>query len=253
METVKLSVQPQIMELMAILEENGLHQQKDEVQSLVGYMEGMEDKLSEMMSEIKELRGDIGQLHDKTIQAKCAQLVYKVESKIGQTKDMVLTAKNNLIASAGNAVKTFREKGRAAFVQAMDAMHIPAALSHMKSGFAHAAQSMQQSAGQLDTIRAELHEVGAHTKNAGRVLLGKSAKPIEKLEDDKGVLAKLRGFLEFCGRSFSNMEQGVDRMAAKLGDKQAEVKKQSVKSKLKQLKTEHSEKTKAPADKELAR
>ena len=50
METAKLSIQPQIIDLYAVLEQNGLFKQKEEVKSLVGYIEGMEEKLGQMMS-----------------------------------------------------------------------------------------------------------------------------------------------------------------------------------------------------------
>ena len=92
-------------------------------------------------------------------------------------------------------MKAFKEKGKSALVQAVEGMRIPAALSKIKSGFSHAAQSMRQYAGQIDVIRGELHEVGGHMKNAGRAFLGRPAKQNGILEANKGVLAKLRGVL----------------------------------------------------------
>ena len=158
------------------------------------------------------------------------------------------------IQSAENAVKAFKEKGKSALIHVVEAMRIPVALSKIKDGFSHAAQSMRQSAGQLDVIRGELHEVGGHMKNAGRVILGKPAKQTGTLEADKGALAKLRSFLESCGKAFSNMERSADRLMEKMQrTKEPEEKKPSVKSELRQLKTEHSEKSKAPVVKEQAR
>lgn len=45
---------PQIIDLISVLEQNGLQKQKEEVQALVGYIDGMEEKLSQMMDEMKE-------------------------------------------------------------------------------------------------------------------------------------------------------------------------------------------------------
>ena len=42
--------------LISVLEQNGLQKQKEEVQALVGYIDGMEEKLSQMMDEMKEMR-----------------------------------------------------------------------------------------------------------------------------------------------------------------------------------------------------
>lgn len=254
METAKLSVHPQILDLYAVLEQNGLLKQKEEVKSLVGYIEGMEEKIGQMMGEIQDMHTQVSRLHDQTLRAQCSQLVVKAGDKIQQAKTMVSVTKMKLIDSAGSAVKTFKEKGRSALVQAVEAMRIPVALSRLKNGFSHTAEAMRQGAGRLDTIRGELHEMGGHMENAGRALLGKGPKQAEKLKADKGVLAKLRGFLESSGKAFSDMERGADSLMSKIQNSKApEGKKQSVKSELRQLKTGHTEHPKAPLQKEQAR
>ena len=253
-QAISLNVHPKIRDLYEVLEKNGLHKQKEDVQSLVGYIESMEYNLSVMMNEIQEMHTEVNRLHDKGIRAQCAKIVAKAEDKIQQVGTMVSVTKGKLVESASNAVKAFKEKGKSALIQAVEGMRIPTALSKIKDGFSHAAQSMRQSAGQLDVIRGELHEVGGHMKNAGRAILGKPAKQADKLEADKGALAKLRGFLESCGKAFSNMERGADRLMEKMQrSKEPEEQKQSVKSELRQLKTEHSERSKAPVSKEQAR
>ena len=73
---------PQIIDLISVLEQNGLQKQKEEVQALVGYIDGMEEKLSQMMDEMKEMRLEVGKLHDKGIHARCSQLVDTVEGKV---------------------------------------------------------------------------------------------------------------------------------------------------------------------------
>lgn len=163
-QSISLNVHPQILDLYEVLEKNGLHKQKEDVQSLVGYIESMEYNLSVMMNEIQEMHAEVNLLHDKGIRAKCAKIVTKAEDKILQVGTMVSVAKGKVVESAGAAVKAFKEKGKSALVQAVESMRIPAALSKIKSGFSHAAQSMRQYAGQIDVIRGELHEVGGHMK-----------------------------------------------------------------------------------------
>ena len=91
----------------------------------------MEEKLSQMMDEMKEMRLEVGKLHDKGIRARCSQLLGAAEGKIHQVKSMVSTAKENLISSAKQMVQTFREKGRSALCRAAQALHIPSVLSRM--------------------------------------------------------------------------------------------------------------------------
>ncbi len=253
-QTISLNVHPQILDLYEVLEKTGLHKQKEDVQSLVGYVESMEYNLSVMMNEIQEMHAEVKRLHDRGIRNQCGKIISKAEDKIHQAKTMVSVIKVRLIDAAGNAVKTCKEKGKSALIRAVEAMRVSTALSKIKSGFSHISQSMRQSAGQIDVIRGELHEVGGHMKNAGRALLGRSAKQAGNLEADKGMLAKLRDFLESCGDTFSKMERSADRLIDKIQQNEKQAKqKQSVKSDLRQLKTQRHEKSKAPVLKEQAR
>lgn len=252
-QAISLSVHPQILDLMEVLEQNDLAKQKEEVQSLVGYIENMEYNLSVMTAEIQEMHKEVSRLHDKGIRAKCTQILSKAEVKIGQIKAMVSTTKNRMMEAAGNAVKTYKEKGKSALIQAVNAMRIPAVLSAMKKGFSYTAQSMQQSARQLDTVREELHEVGSHMKNAGRIMIGRPTRQTKALEADKGVLAKLRGFLESCGKAFDRMERGADNLLSKTRCDKSTEEKPSVKLELRQMKSAKSEKSKAPMQHETVR
>ena len=226
--TYTLGEHPQIIELLSVLEKNNLQRQKEEVQALVGYIDGMEDKLAQMMEEMKEIRLEVGKLHDKGIRAKCAQLVTAAEGKIQQVKAMVSTAKANLISSAGRMVQTFQEKGRSALRHAVQALRIPAVLSRMEHGFSHAGKAMEQCAGKLDVFREELHQAGIHMKSAGR--------------------AKLRGLFLSCGKTFSGMERGAARLAEKAGSE-----KSSVKLELRELKAAPDAPHRQAASKEQAR
>lgn len=246
--TYTLGELPQIRELLSVLEQNNLQQQKEEVQALVGYIDSMEDKLSQMMNEMKEMRLEMGKLHDKGIRAQCAQLVTAAEGKIQQVKGMVSVTKANLVSSAGRMVQTFQEKGRAALRHAVQALRIPSVLSRMEHGFSHASQAMEQCAGKLDVIREELHQAGSHMKSAGRTLAGKDAQQVKELEDDKGALAKLRNLFTSCGKTFSHMERSAGQLAEKAGSE-----KSSVKSELRGLRLSQAEKRRQTVNKEQAR
>lgn len=239
---------PQIIELLSVLEQNNLQKQKEEVQALVGYIDGMEDKLSQMMEAMKEMRLEVEKLHDKGIRARCTQLVTAAEGKIHQAKAMVSTFKSNLVSNAGRMVQTFKEKGRAALRHTVQAMRIPYVLSRMEHGFSHAGRAMEQCAGKLDVIREELHQAGSHIKSAGCTFAGKEVTPAQELEADKGVLAKLRNLLSACGKSFSGMERSAARLAEKAGGGKA-----SVKTDLLELKSAQAGQHRQAADKEQAR
>ena len=239
---------PQIIDLISVLEQSGLQKQKEEVQALVGYIDGMEEKLSQMMDEMKEMRLEVGKLHDKGIRARCSQLADTVEGKVRQTKVMVSTAKENLISSAKQMVQTFREKGRSALCRAAQALHIPSVLSRMGRGFAHAGKGMEQCSVRLDAMREELHQAGGHIKNTGLALAGKEPQESKDLSADKGVLAKLRVMFLLCGKACSDMDHDISRAVERLSGGRS-----SVKTELQGLKSAQAGQRRQAASKEQAR
>ena len=239
---------PQIIELLSVLEQNSLSKQKEEVQALVGYIDGMEEKLAQMMEEMKAMRLEVEKLHDKGIRARCAQLVGTAEGKIRQGKAMLSTARTNFVSAAGRMLGTFQEKGRAALRHAVQALRIPAVLSRMERGFSHASQAMEQCAGKLDMIREELHQAGGHIKNAGLALAGKEPQESKELSADKGVLAKLRGFVLSCGKAFSEMERDTALTVERIYGGRS-----SVKTELQGLKAAQAGQRRQAASKEQAR
>ena len=175
---------PQIIELLSVLEQHSLSKQKEEVQALVGYIDGMEEKLAQMMDEMKAMRLEVEKLHNKGIRTQCAQLVGTAEEKIRQGKAMLSTARTNFVSAAGRMLGTFQEKGRAALRHAVQALRIPAVLSRMERGFSHASQAMEQCAGKLD--------VRQKNRVRNRIL---ETMPWEKAEIEFRVVPELVGGL----------------------------------------------------------
>ena len=234
--TMKLSDIPEIKELLKVLEENGLLKEQNDVKTLVSYIEDMETKLFDMSAELKEMHGEVGKIRDSTLRARCTQLITAASEKIQQASQMVVSCKNNLVKSAKDALRAFKEKGKDALIIAVNAMKIPSALDMLKNGFHRAAESLGKSDSNLETIRNELHDVGTHLKNAGRALIGKPIKENEELKADKGILAKLQIFLQKTAEKFSGMEHSAEEKAKSLRNSYEERK--SVKSDLKRLKAE---------------
>ena len=121
---------PQIIELLSVLEQHSLSKQKEEVQALVGYIDGMEEKLAQMMDEMKAMRLEVEKLHNKGIRTQCAQLVGTAEEKNPPGERPCFPRPGQTSSpAAGRMLGTFQEKGRAALRHAVQALRIPAVLS----------------------------------------------------------------------------------------------------------------------------
>ena len=177
----QLKEHPQIVELLDTLDKNGLMKEKNEVQSLVSYIGGMEETLTGMLGELQDMRREI-----------------------------------NLIQSAGNAVRAFREKGRDALAESVRAMKIPEALDKLSSMFGKLSKDMAQDTRKLSAMQTELQGAKGHLKNMGLLFMGKAAKEAEHSKSDKGVLSRLSRLFEKAQKGFASLEQKAMDTADKL-------------------------------------
>lgn len=209
-----LKDQPEIVDLLQVLMENGLKKEQREVESLVTYLDSMEEQFGQVFLELQEVRKQLAQIQDSGAKASVQRLVKQ-------------------------AGEVFREKGVDALRKTVAAMKIPSALAKLEKGLHGAREHMNRHAEQMAVLGSELHVAGSHARNIGRILVGKAAREVEPQTPDGGFTAKIRkSFLAMSGR-FSSMEQTTIHVKKRLEQfvKKEEMK-PSVKGELKKLKEE---------------
>lgn len=95
-----------------------------------------------MLGELQDMRKEINLIHNSTLRSKCQNLVQKTEDKVRQGFSVVKKMKDNLIQSAGNAMKAFREKGKDTLAESVRSMRIPEALDKLSSMFGRLSKDM---------------------------------------------------------------------------------------------------------------
>lgn len=220
----KLKNNPQIAELLNILEKNGLEKEKNDVLSLAEYIDSMENKLSSMLSELTEMRGEVKQIHDGTLRAKCTHMIEKTIEKVKLAANTVKNAKEKFVSNVGRAIREFKEKGKESLSKAIEFMKIPQTIKGLQECFASISRSMNRNAERTETFRSELGEAGVHMKKAGRILLGLSSKETKRKDKDKGILAKIRNGFKKMSERFSEMEKSANKLSDKLQNSKSSVK-----------------------------
>lgn len=228
-----LNEHPQIAELIETLDKNGMQKEKNEVQSLVDYIGDMEQTLTVMLSELQNMRQEIGLIHNSSLRAKCQNLVQKTDDKIRQGFAACKKMKDNLIRSATDAMRTFREKGKDALAVSVKAMKIPEAFDKMAGIFHKLSGDLKQNSRRLEATQAELHSARGHLKNTGLLLIGRALREVDYDITDKGVFAKLSRLTAKLGKGFASLEQKAKDTADKLRVSRI---KDSVKTELQNLK-----------------
>lgn len=235
--TARLMDQPGILELISVLQNNGMEKEKQKVQMLVDYLENRENQFEMVLKEMKEIRGQLNAIQDKGVRAAVLRIADKVETKVTEAKAQIVAAKNQFVESAAHAVSAFKEHGISAFKKALFAIRIPEALGHIQNGLHSCVESTRQGALKVTEISRELHEAGAHARNAGRALAGKAPREPAAHQSDKGILARFQMLLVGAGAMFSRMEKSTEKALEKLKEK-----KPSVKDDLKLIRLEQGEK-----------
>lgn len=206
-----LAEQQDIKRLLEVLLENNMQQEHGQVEGLVTYLDNMENQFDQMLSELKEMKEELHQIKDRGIRKTAFEIMDKVESKVQEMGQKITMLKTRFIHSAKQAVMDFQEKGKSALKQAVTAMKIPSALSYLKNHFKQTAEGMSKEVAKIELLSQELHSVKEHTKNIGRVVMGKSRKEPEAMNPDKGILAKWNKVLLSCSNRFAVMEKSTNR------------------------------------------
>ena len=219
METARQTVlmeQPEIVELFRVLEGNGLTKEQKEVESLVKYLDGMEVQFGQVLEELRDVKEQLSQIQDGGVKASVLRIAEQAQGKVQEVGGQLNTVRKNLIQSAGNALQTYKEKGKDALRKAVSSMKIPSALARIQEGIHGAVENMNRQADRMKVLNGELHAAGGHLKNAGRIFLGKEQKKVEPQATDKGITAKIRkSFLTISGR-LSSMEKTTENLRRRL-------------------------------------
>lgn len=189
---IALREQPEIRKLFEVLEGSGLNKERQEVEILVEYLEGMESQFGQVFEELKEVRGQLEQIQDRGIKATAARLLENAGGKVQEIGGQISLVRTNLIHSAKNAVQDFKEKGVDALRKAVSAMRIPAALSLLREGLHGGVESMDRTAAKIGIVGGELNKAAQHTKNAGRALIGRRTREVAEPKGEKASFVKSR-------------------------------------------------------------
>ena len=247
--TVDLKEQPDIKELIYILESNGLKREQGEVESLVGCLESIGNQFTQMLGELQAVRGELVNMQNKGIRSTISRALESAGDKTQEIRGKIFEIRKNLVFSAKNAVEVFKEKGVDALRKAVSAMKIPQVLSAIKNMLHKGRERMNEKAEKTQILAQEIYKAKEHRKNIGRIITGKQViEPTEQA--DRGILAKVQTTFLSCGKVYAGMEQKTEKALNCVEQfcRGAE-KKSSVKADLRMLKNKKSEQRSVPMTK----
>ena len=252
MTQIKLAEQPNIMALLQTLEDNRLNKEKQEVEALVNCLDSMEEQYGKILGEMQGIREELGKMGESQIKIQLSDITGHAEQKVQEFGEQLKRMKENLVKSAKSIVEQCKGKGATILKKVVSGMKIPQGISKLENALSKAQSSVEQQAIKAGAIRQELQSIGGHTKNVGKMLIGKETKEIPV---DTASVGKVEKLLLRVVKRLEKMEQSAEKTRGKLEQFVTGKQKSSVKMELNQLKKQRTEtgKTLALPDKSMER
>lgn len=213
---VPLGEQPHLKEKFAMMEENRMDAQAQNLEDFLQYFNQMEKYFEDMQDELLYLRGQLDELNDKTLKAKIDNFVKASGDRAHAAKVWLGALRNEVSEGIKQAVGHVKYYGEQALYTFIDKSKAGRALSVIHEHLEHSAKNLEDGARTMGDIGMELSAAKGHRKNAKNLLMGKDAADVFEYDYDKGIVAKIRQDIEFCGKIVKSMAEHTENMQKSL-------------------------------------
>ena len=213
---LQLNEQPEIRELLPVLKGNGVEKECLEVEAVVSYLVSMENRFEQVMNELKEIKGHIPQVQNKSIKDKASEIVGASEKWVGEVRNKLQETKETIKGRVKDTLAEFRESGIQALQKAVTLLKIPEILQGLEKIFHRGIESADRSAEKIFAVRNELNAIGVHARNLGGIFMGKEVRQDNFAAPDRGILFKIESAYRSISKVFSTMEQKTAQIRKRL-------------------------------------
>lgn len=237
--------EPVVQEYMKMLLNNDMQKEYHDMKELLDYISQMDSHIESMTNEIRELKDTIEQLKNPETKSQLSKICEKVETTIVNCQKKLEHIKTGLVDSMKKSLEDFKQKGKGAVIKVVDVAHVREGLSSLHQSLSFSKGAVLSLSWKIDDITKELSSARTAIKNAGRILLGKSA--IDK--EDKTQLNFMQKSITKIISTIDKMDHKTEKCITKINT----FTKASVKKEIKQLKENSKSKDHQIKEKEQSR
>ena len=213
---VPLKEQENLKELFRLLEQNGMEQEKKQVVQMAEYIDTMEEKMGEVLSELKSMREQLSGIENKGIRAKAEKVVEAVSDKLDEAKGALENLKRAFIGKADQALQAGKTKGREALAGIIQTIHLPRMTFRVQHLLKQAIRTADQGIEKLGNMADEIHAAKQHLGNAGRALTGKKIKKVNNRDPERGVIYETQRLMFQSMISMERMERRTGKLLERM-------------------------------------
>lgn len=219
---IPLKEQENLKELFRLLEKNGMEQEKKQVFQMADYIDSMETKMEDVLSELKSMREQLSGIENQSFRTKAEKIVAAVEGKLGEAKEALGNLKRAFLGKVEQALQAGKTKGKEALSGILKTIRLPQMTLRVQHLLKGAVRTADQGIMKLGDMADELHAARQHLGNAGRTLTGRKMRKAVSRDPERGAVYEVQRLMfqsmvsmERMERRTENLLERMDRLSAK--------------------------------------
>lgn len=211
-----LKEQDYFKELLRLLDEKGLHEEKGQVMHLADYIDNMDQQFEKVLKELQTVKHHVKKLEQRGFKQAVLRTVGKIESKVHAARIELLEFRDQFIAGVNRAITGFKHSGILSVYKTIDFFGIKNGLLGVKRYLHQSQETADRGITSLGNIGDEMYGVRTHLGNIKRELAGKEPLPAGSREMEKGAVFQMQKMLYGTMGILDSMEKRTDQTIQRL-------------------------------------
>lgn len=226
-----LKEQDNFKELLRLLDEKGLHEEKGQVMNLADYIDNMDKQFGKVLRELQAVKHQVKRLEQRGLRQTVLRTVGKIEAKVHAARMELIDLKDQFIEGVNRAITGFKQRGILSVYKTIDFLGIKNGLVGVKRHLHQSMETADQGITSLGNIGDEMYGVRTHLGNIKRELAGKEPMTAGSREVEKGAVFQMQKLLYGTMGILGSMEKRTDQTIRKLdslGERAQEIRRPSL-------------------------
>ncbi len=209
-----------MQELITLLRENNMKREANDTFEICNYIDGLQDKISEMQVELDNMQQQLKQMENDKLVNKLKAQLSKTQTKVSNTFEQIKTeffiVKKSIRSKASDIISDFKKKGRSALNKIYEVFDVKDRLVNMRVKVKEAQEDVAHALDKIDAFAVGMSEASHIFKNTFRELFGKKAKDYSKIDQRIKMSDLFKKPWQAKQSILESMEKRIDRAIVKV-------------------------------------
>ena len=218
-EEEKETEMPNVEELLKILLDVNLEQNRQTVHLLMNYMNDIEENFFSVLEELDTVKAQLAQVQQipqtKEVRHTLSDLIQNLQGQANHLQEQIHGMKTRLNEKAAQLVQNFKDQGVTALNHVCEFLGVKESLTQIRESLLQSAKEMQSSMDKIDQVAGELRATTTHAKNVGRAMVGKEAQEVAQPKE-KGFFYQMKrpyqAMKDFCLKNAGKIEKDIHKI-----------------------------------------